>query len=280
MHKETFYTKKDIKETTFALLSDIHYHNTYNNKILTNIVKQIKQTKPDYIVIVGDILDTTETDNFTNLETFLKDLSKISPVITVLGNHDEKAGSMRKWSHKKNEPLLDLLNNIDNIYLLRDNKFTKDNITFYGFDLSYKYYEVNNETYNSFCEEVKDKKFDIPEDTYNITLIHSPINIYNFIRNNPSHKLNNSNLILSGHMHNGCLPLLISNPLNKIFKTSRSIISPTKKFFPKYSQGRIYERDGYIYEGITKLSKSSKLFHLFNIFYHKQVTFITIKKEQ
>lgn len=280
MHTEIFTTKKDIKETKIALLSDIHYHSNYNQKIFDNIITQIKNNKPDYINIAGDILDSSNTKNLDKLKNFLEQLSKIAPTIVVIGNHDEKMGQMHKWKFEPSKRLIELLNSIPNIHLLRDETYTKDNITFYGIDFSYQYYEKDFETYESFCNELKDKKCNIPKDTYNIMLIHTPINIYNFLKKNPNHKLNNSDLILSGHMHNGCLPFWISNTLNKLFKTSRSIISPTRKIFPKYAQGRIYEKDGYVYEGLMKFSNSTKIFNKIDFIYHKQVTFITIKKEQ
>lgn len=280
MHKEIFTTKKNIKDTTIALISDIHYHNTFNSKLFDKITKQIQISKPDYIAIAGDILDTTTTTDMNVLEDFLKQLASITTTIVILGNHDEKQGEMKNWSYKKNQKLINILNNIDNIHLLTDTTYTKDNITFYGFNPSFKYYEEDKETYESFCNEIKDLKCNIPNNTYNITLIHSPINIYNFLSKNKGHNLNNSDLILSGHMHNGCLPFWITNIINKLFKSTRSIISPTRKIFPQYAQGRIYERDGYVYEGLFKLSKSTKFFHIFDKLYHKQITIIKIKKEQ
>ncbi len=200
--------------------------------------------------------------------------------LVVIGNHDEKAGSMHNWTYEKNEKLLELLKSINNLYYLNDSTYTKDNITFYGFNLSYDYYEVQHETYESFINEIKNLKFNIKKEDYNITLFHSPINIYPFIKNNPKHNLNNSDLILSGHMHNGCLPFILSYPINKLFKTSRGIISPTRKLFPKYAQGRIYERDGYVYQGIMKLSHSTKMLNKLDFIFQKKVQFITIKPKE
>ena len=57
MNHETFYTKKDIKDINIALLSDIHYHIKFNNKIFTKIINQIKKSNVDYITIVGDLID-------------------------------------------------------------------------------------------------------------------------------------------------------------------------------------------------------------------------------
>lgn len=280
MHIEKFTTKKNINKLKLAILSDIHYHVGYKQKTFDKIIKQIKNNKPDYITIIGDILDSSDTSNLDQLKDFLETLGKISPTIVVIGNHDEKCGEMKHWDFEPSNRLIKLLNSIKNIHLLRDDTYTKDNITFYGIDFSYKYYEQDYETYESFCNEMKDKQCNIPTNTYNITLIHTPINIYKYIKNNPNHKINNTDLFLSGHMHNGCLPFWFSNLINKVFKSSRSIISPTRKILPKYAQGRIYEKDGYVYEGISKFSHSTKSLHIFDNFYHKQVTIITIEKEQ
>lgn len=279
MHNEKFYTTKNIDNIKLAVISDIHFYEGFNEKILQKIINQIENNKPNYITIVGDILDGTNTTNLSKLKDFLEKLASISPIIVVLGNHDEKEGCHHNWSYQKSSILIDTLHNIKNLYLLNDNTKTFDNITFYGFNLSYDYYENKCETYEAFCDEIKNLTFNIPQNTYNITLIHSPMNIYTFIKNNPNHPLNNSDLILSGHMHNGCLPFIISYPLNKIFKTSRGLLAPTRKLFPKYAQGKVYEKDGYIYQGITKLSKSTKFLHNFDFIFQKKVQFITIEKK-
>lgn len=280
MHNETFYTKKEIPEIKIALLSDIHYYEGYNNKIFERLLSQIKRNNPNYITIAGDILDSSHITNFDSLKNFLINLANIAPTLVVIGNHDEKAGYMHNWTYNKNNSLLELLKSINNLYFLNDSIKHFDNITFYGFNFSFEYYEKDNETYESFCKEIKKLNSDLPNNTYNITLFHSPINIYNFLRENKKHFLNKSDLILSGHMHNGCLPFILSYPINKLFKTSRGLLSPTRKFFPKYAHGRISERDGYVFEGICKLSHSTKALHKFDIFFQKKVEFITIKKDR
>ncbi len=281
MHNETFYTNKDINNIKIALLSDIHYYPGYNPKIINKIIKQITENKPNYITIVGDILDTSSTDNIEPLITFITHLATIAPVIVVKGNHDEKAGSLHNWIYKKNQKLIDELIKIPNLHYLDDNIYQDNNITFYGFNLSYNYYEKNDEDYNIFCDEVNKLKCNIPNNTYNITLFHSPVNIYRYLEEHPNHPLNKSDIILSGHMHNGCLPFIISHPINKIFKSSRGLISPTRALFPKYAQGHIYgKQEGYVYEGISKLSHSTKIFHKLDFLFQKNVEFIIIKNNK
>lgn len=281
MHNEIFKTKKDIKETKIALFSDLHYYQGYNQKILDRLLKQTQEANPNYICIAGDVLDYSSVSDFNILFTWLEKISNIAPVLVVLGNHDEKNGNMGHWKSKKNKEYIKGLNELKNVYLLDNKTNTFNDISFYGFNLSYQYYEETHENYKSFIEEVKDLNPQFKDNTYNIILFHSPINIYKYIEENPKHPFNKCDLILSGHMHNGCLPYIISHPINKIFKTSRSIISPLRKVFPDYSHGRLYNKvkDGYIYEGICKFSKSTRLFHKLDFIYQKNIQIITLKKD-
>lgn len=282
MHNELFITNKDINNIKIALLSDIHYYPEFNTKIFTLLIKQIKKNKPNYICITGDILDKTNITNIDALIAFLKELANITTTLIVLGNHDIKYGEYKHWIHSPNNLFINEIQKINNLYLLEDQIYIDDNnnIAFYGFNLSYNYYEVEDEKYEVFVEEVNKLTKTFPNNTYNITLLHTPYNIYRFIANNPLHPLSKTDLILNGHMHNGCLPFTISYVLNKVFKSNRGIVSPTRKLFPKYSHGRIKDiKDGYIMEGITKFSKSTKKFHKFDIFYKKRIEIITIKKQ-
>lgn len=279
MHNEIFYTSKEISDFKLALISDIHFYPKYNQKTFDRIIKQIIENKPDYITIAGDILDSSDTEDLTRLKEFLTTLANITTTLVITGNHDKKKGSMKNWSSNKNNKFIEILNSIHNLYYLNDTTFTIKNITFYGFNLSYNYYEIDEEKYETFSKEVNQLKCSLNDNNYNITLCHSPINIYKYIKENPQHNLNKSDLILSGHMHNGCLPFILSHPLNKLFKSSRGLVSPARTLFPKYAQGRIYERDGYVYEGVTKLSHSTKLFHKFDFIFQKNVEFITIKHQ-
>ena len=279
MHKEIFYTNKDIKDFRLVVFSDIHYHDDYPLKLLNKIVKQTKEAKPDYITILGDILDSTSCTNLDPLKSFLEEIASIAPTIVILGNHDEKSGYNHHWESLKNNNLIGILKSIKNLHYLEDSNYEINNINFYGFKLSYEHY-INNEHYDSFIDELNDIKPNLNDKNYNITLIHSPINIYRYLEDNPKHNLNKTDLILSGHMHNGVIPFWFSRIINKLFHTNRSLISPNKKFFPNYSQGKIYKRDGYIYQGLSKLSNSTRILSLFDHFFVKKIMVIEIKKHQ
>jgi len=279
MHKETFYTTKNIKDFRLAIFSDLHYYPNYPSKILNNITKQIKNSNPDYILILGDILDSADYTDLDGLKDFLTTIANIAPVIAITGNHDKKAGYRHHWSNHENKELITMLNSIENIHLIDNNYYETKNINFNGITLPYEYYD-RDEKYLDFQKIMNETKLELKDKNYNITLIHSPINVYDFLKKNKDHNLNKTDLILSGHMHNGILPYWFTKIINKLFHTTRGIISPNMTLLPKYSQGRVYERDGYIYQGISKLSKSTRHFFFFDRFFIKKILIIDIKKHQ
>lgn len=285
MHNEIFYTNKKIKkDIKLAVLSDIHYcYPDYKINIFSKLVKQIKKNQPDYICIVGDILDEANCTNIDDLVNFFKEISIIAPVIIVIGNRDQKIFNYqtKKWEFFQNKNLFQAFNKLNNVFFLDDNTYEDENnnISFYGINLPYEHYEIKKESYESFTTAINKLKCNLKKTSYNITLLHSPINIYNFIKKNPTHNLNKTDLILNGHMHNGCLPFIFTNPFNKIFKSSVSLISPFRTLFPQFAQGKVYgHKDGYIYQGVIKFSKIAKHFSKFDFIYAKKVQFITIKK--
>jgi predicted MPP superfamily phosphohydrolase len=146
-HSETFFTTKNIKNIKLAIFSDLHYYDGFKQKTLDIITKQITNTKPDYICIVGDIVDESKKMNLNPLTTFLNNISSIAPIICVLGNHDEKSGSLWHWKYARNTELINELKKVPNLHLLEYNIYKDNNIVFYGFNPSYDYYEKYDETY-------------------------------------------------------------------------------------------------------------------------------------
>ncbi len=279
MHTETFYTTKDIKDTRIAIFSDLHYYPNFPKRRFNKIIKQLKTSNVDYIAILGDTVDSVDEIELDVLRDFLTTIANITTTVIIPGNHDEKAGYRHHWHEENNDELVALFKSIDNLYYLDNKSYKTANINFYGIRIPFYNYE-HNEPYEEFSDFINTLKPNLQDDVYNITLIHSPINIYKYLNRNKDHNLSKTDLILSGHMHNGCLPFWFTKMINKLFHTNRSIVAPGGNFFPKYSQGRIYERDGYIYQGISKLSKSTRKMHFFERFYQVNITIIEIKKHQ
>lgn len=263
MEKIAYNIKNNKK---ICLLTDIHYDIPYDFTIFDKIKEDIIKEKPDYICMVGDIIDDSSViiKDTRPLIDFIKNLSLISQVIITLGNHELRDNKYDVINFFENIKL-------ENVYFLNNKSLIRDNICFIGFSLSKEYYEKEN--VNTFIKEFNEK-VDAKTKYYNILLCHTPINILKDKTIKKCPVLEKIDLILSGHMHNG---------LRLISKGNRGIISPTKALFPKYSRGMFKKTIGekeitmIVSGGIVKLSNTrAKIFRIFNKLYPHSIVYINI----
>ena len=235
-------------DKTIVLISDIHYYNKRDIKLLNNILDNIKQIKPNYICVTGDIIDEAFIYDEDLLIDWFKKLSLVAPILVTLGNHEYYINKKINKFKLNNEFILKL-EQINNLYILRNAAKLFGNINFIGIDLGIDYYEYENKT------DINIEQY-IEEGKTNILLCHSPVKIEHIINSDIS-------LVLCGHMHGGCVPRI----LRPIFKT-RGIISPTKKLFPKYAYGlkQIGETSIITTSGIRVISHTNKFYFLTNLF--------------
>lgn len=265
-----------------ALLSDIHYNEHYDIDIFKQILDNLKENKPDYICIPGDVIDIANIlDNFDIMEyliDFFKALSVIGKVVVSLGNHDITKYNSKKENIEKVNKFFLKLNTIENIYYLNNKVLVRDQICFIGFNPGYEYYYGNSrERDEKRLVEELEKIEKIKPNLYNILLCHSPRQIINNYVLENSKNIGKINLILSGHMHNG----LVFKFLDKT--GNRGIIGPWRTFFPKYARGLVKKNINgkvltlIISGGIIKFSElSPKIFHRFNKLYPIHIDYIEI----
>ncbi|NSW57391.1 MAG: metallophosphoesterase [Armatimonadetes bacterium] len=72
-----------------AHLSDLHYDAELSQVILQVALEQVRQARPNLIVLTGDSVVTTEA--IDDCAQYVALLRQIAPVVAVLGNHDEWA---------------------------------------------------------------------------------------------------------------------------------------------------------------------------------------------
>ena len=258
-----------------AVLSDIHYTKGYSLKRLELIYQNLKKNKPDYICIVGDLLDQGNAleDSVSKYIFFnwLQKLAAIAPLIISIGNHD-MAVRKQKWQYHYSKEILEELSQLTNIHVLDNSVFQDKSICFLGYTLPFDYYYQSPIEHPELYEDDMEQKIfsRIPKDSYCILLCHTPIYV-----THPSilkaKCLQKINLVLSGHMHNGMIPIPI--------RGNYGIISPCKTFFPKYARGnfKIGKLQYHISGGtITFSNVSPKLFHLFNPLFPIHIEYITI----
>lgn len=84
-----FTSSKISEPVRFVFLSDLHCRNF--GKHNQELCKCIADQKPDFIALVGDIINRSSTKNeIDEVCSFIKDLTKIAPVYYSLGNHEEQ----------------------------------------------------------------------------------------------------------------------------------------------------------------------------------------------
>ncbi len=206
------------KKIRIVQLSDLHRKNFgINNKILINAVKN---TAPDHIFITGDMISRDVTD-LTDFKHLINELLKISPVCYSLGNHEK---DLEKIDQKL---FFELVSIIKNKCTLLDNSKTviraeNNNIEVTGLTIFTECYKNNGSYRNLRKLKTEDIEHLIGErsENYCILLAHNPIFF-------DSYAEYGADLVLSGHVHGGCVRLPLIG----------AVLSPERKFFPKYSKG-------------------------------------------
>ena len=169
--KQLKFTHSKIKKNlSFVFLSDIHIGSN-SPKILKKIIPLINQQNPSFVLIGGDLIDSSSFKI-----NYLDEIKKIKvPIYFVTGNHEYYIEDSQKHLNEfKNQ----------NIKVLDNQSVLKEQINIIGLsDNQKKHSKINN----------FEKLFD--PDYFNLLLVHQP-SIWNSLKEK-------ANLTLSGHTHNG-----------------------------------------------------------------------------
>ena len=223
-----------ICDKKIVLISDLHDYKTNNIKTL---IEDIKKENADYIVIAGDIFNTAQylkdSARLKDFNYFLSSISESSPVFLGLGNHDifcEDEDTQHIYKELKNI-------RVGKIFPLSNETMEYDNIRFVEFHPRHSAFSPSIQDSGRALLEFN-KDFDnsgivIPEKDafYNIMISHNPKifdqarSVHKFLKIDItqeefdnlmelSKKLSAVDLCLSGHLHNGYIPLskTIKNP--------------------------------------------------------------------
>ena len=205
-------------------LSDLHKKKFGDkNEILIN---SVKNASPDYIFITGDMISRNVAD-LSDFKHLINELLKIAPVYYSLGNHEKDLEKLDAGLYSE------LIFTIQEKCVLLDNsnaKITIENktIEIKGLTIFSECYKNNGSYKNLRKLETKDILSLIGEKSENfcILLAHNPM-FFN------SYAEYGADLVLSGHVHGGCVRLPVLG----------AVLSPERKFFPKYSKG-LYKKSG------------------------------------
>lgn len=189
------------------IISDLHHKNFGNNQ--SELIKAVKASNPDLILLTGDIVDKNHTD-MESIEDLLKGIEGVAPAYYVTGNHEMDMGAKNQYEELKrllkNYGVTDL--NDSDIFIEREN----DVIHLYG-----KSYLSKN--ISEKLEVCDDEKFSI--------LMYHCSDSFDKISNH------GYDIIMSGHTHGGIVRLPI---VGGVFGNSR-------RLFPKYDGGIFVENN-------------------------------------
>lgn len=171
---------------TITQVSDLH--NALFGKDNERLIGKIRETKPDIIVITGDVIDQNRTDTAVSL-TFIREVLEIAPVYYITGNHEAIAKGFDEFiAEAQNAGLIYLENKT--VSLTEGN----DTIRLTGIDDPFFLTSYITEDMEESLKTTL--SFLLPEDGYNILLAHRPNYFEIYEKFSPD-------LIISGHVHGG-----------------------------------------------------------------------------
>lgn len=174
--------------------SDLDYGSTIFEENIKKIKKMINERKPDIIIFTGDLVDNKYNISQKEKENLLKHLKEMNAKLgkyAVLGDNDkDDEANMLNQSEfiiLKNE--FELIYNQNNMPILLIGLSSLNNNE-QDITKSFQYFiqESNN------------------TDIYTISLVHEPDSAIEILEKYP-----NTNLILSGHSHNGYIRIPFAN---------------------------------------------------------------------
>lgn len=274
------YNPKVQRQINFSVISDLHFSYTVSSKKLAAILNKLESLEPDYILFPGDLIDSVDmvedTKERMRLISWLHNLKDIAPTLISLGSHDYyKKTPNGAWEYHPNEDFLEEINSIPRITLLDSASYNDDNIFVTGITQSFAFYhqtkKKHDEDKDTLIKDIKDNLPQvIPNDKLTILLLHSPVHLAD---QDTLAMLQSFDLIICGHMHNGCVPPI----LYELWPSTRGLISPKKAFFPKYERNTLRKKnDKILVNGpLTMFQECTGHLQLANIIYPIYNSFIT-----
>ena len=228
-----------------VVLGDLHSTSFGENN--ERLLQAVQKTAPDYIFLVGDLLDATREVPADYAARTADSLTAIAPTYYVTGNHEWGIGDV---------PALKETLTAHGVTVL-SNQFTTlerngDTLVLAGID------NPNGYADQKTPEELAAEVYAAYGDPFWVLLAH---------RNNlftPQYSLLGADLVVSGHGHGGIIRLPFTDGL----------LSTDRTFFPSYTAG-LYEENGSCLFVTRGLGNSGPTFRLFN---RPEVAVLTLHK--
>lgn len=203
--KITLYSPKIDSPIKITQITDFH-SNVLSN--LKEVIENIRQFDPDFIILTGDILDYGTDRKIERSLFFLKHLSSLGiETFYITGNHEESGPNLDYFLGEIEKLGIKYLKN-ESVHI-KDNKINLYGNTFYtrSFDKYKKYDDKLNIILSHYSKHVRDRE--------NVDF----------------------DFVFSGHTHGGQVR----------FPILGALVSPGEGFFPSFDKGVYPYRNGIIY---------------------------------
>ena len=202
----------------YKIIQISDFHNNTSSKLTKKLIAEIKNQKPNIIVITGDLIDSTKTNVDIAID-MIKEIIEIAPIYYVTGNHEARTNEYDNLKSQmielgvkilENEAQeIQLNNSTINILGINDPSFNKER------DI------LDSEIVKSNMENIR-----YNEDDFTILLSHRPEVFKIYVEKN-------IDLVFTGHAHGGQIRLPFIG----------GIIAPNQGAFPEYTDGIYREKD-------------------------------------
>lgn len=219
----TNYSYKTDINCRIVQISDVHNMVPYWDD--DALARKVAEQNPDYIVITGDLVDSTHPDIDSAIRT-AESLAKITDTYYVTGNHE------KRFSEAKQAEFLQSLRDVGVIVLQDEYVLLTDNS-----GREFVLAGMDNDSIGTPAGYALIESF--PEQTVSILLAHQPQYIY-------SGAYEGADIVLSGHLHGG---QIVFGDLGNGMPNNRGtgLISPEFVFFQEFSYGFMTERGTAMY---------------------------------
>ena len=228
-----------------AVLGDLHA--TYFGEDNQRLLEAVRKAEPDYIFLVGDLLDATRDVPKDYAARTAEGLTAIAPTYYVTGNHEWGIGNVPKLKDTLAARGVTVLSN-QFVTLERNG----DAIVLAGID------DPNGYADQKTPEEVAAEVYAACGDPFWVLLAHRNDHFasqYSYL---------GADLVVSGHGHGGIIRLPFTDGL----------LSTDRTFFPSYTAG-LYKENGSCLFTTRGLGNSGSTLRLFN---RPEVAVLTLHK--
>lgn len=213
------------KSCRFVVLADLHNKQYGRNN--ERLLAAIKECKPDFILVAGDMLTAKPGKSPEAALHFLEALAALYPVYYGNGNHEHRLKLYPSKYGDLGEQYEKALRKMGICLLVNEHvSLPEAGVVIYGSQIDKQYYKRFRvqKMEGDYLESILGR---IDRAGYNILIAHNPDYF-------PQYAEWGADLVLSGHVHGGMV---------RIPFWGKGVVSPGIRLFPKYDGGLFRQGD-------------------------------------